>query len=95
MEDYVFIYFHALPGDYALGDIEDDLDDLLQGTTGRVTGSGMGMEGGNIDIEFEADADVLPKVIYYLTSCGFDGETILDINGERRKLSEIIKQNEG
>lgn len=95
MEDYVFIYFHTLPGDYALGDIEDDLDDLLQGT-GEVTGSGMGMEGGNIDIEFEADAaDGLQKIISYLTSCEFDGETILDINGERQKLSDVIKQNEG
>lgn len=91
MENYVFIYFHTLPGDYVLGDMEDDLDDLLQGT-GEVTGSGMGIGGGNIDIEFDADPDVLQKIISYLTSCGFDGETILDINGERRKLSDIKKQ---
>ncbi|MDE6220168.1 MAG: hypothetical protein K2G51_07065 [Lachnospiraceae bacterium] len=88
MESYVYIYFQELPADYALGDIEDDLDDLLAGV-GEVTGAGLGNTGGNIDIEFSEESDALQTVISCLLSCGFDGETILDINGTRQKLSEL------
>ncbi len=88
MENYVYIYFQELPADYTLGDLEDDLDDLLAGI-GEVTGAGLGNTGGNIDIEFSEDSDSLHKIVSYLLSCGFDSETILDINGDRKKLSEF------
>lgn len=88
MEHFVYIYFHDLPDDSVVGDIEDDLVDLLDGI-GEVTGAGSGITGGNIDIEFSEESDALQKVISYLLSCGFDAETILDINGEQRKLSEL------
>lgn len=88
MENYGYIYFQELPADYTLGDIEDDLDDLLAGT-GEVTGAGLGSTGGNIDIEFSEDSDALHKIVSYLLSCGFDSETILDINRDKRKLSEF------
>lgn len=88
MENYVYIYFQTLPGDYFLGDIEDDLEDLLA-DAGEVTGSGQGNTGGNIDIEYDGSADSLQKIILYLMCRGFDAETILDINGNRKTLSEF------
>ena len=88
LDRYVYIYFQELPADYTLGDIEDDLDDLL-GDMIEVTGTGLGITGGNIDIEYYEKSDALHKILSYLMSCGFDSETILDINGDRKKLSEF------
>ena len=88
MDSYVYIYFQELPADDTLGDIEDDLDDLL-GDMGEVTGAGLGITVGNIDIEYYEESDALQKILSYLVSCGFDPETILDINGDRKKLSEF------
>ncbi|MDE5823150.1 MAG: hypothetical protein K2H91_00470 [Lachnospiraceae bacterium] len=88
LDSYVYIYFQELPADYTLGDIEDDLDDLI-GDMIEVTGTGLGITGGNIDIEYYEKSDALQKILSYLISRGFDSETILDINGDRKKLSEF------
>lgn len=87
MQNYVYIYFKRLPEGYWLDDIEEDLEAIL-GDVGELTGSGFGESGGNIDIEFFNDMDevVLQEIKQYLLGCGFDEDTVWDINGERVKL---------
>lgn len=40
----------------------------------------------NMDIELFVDADVLEDVRSYLLDCGFEKDTILDIDGEHETL---------
>lgn len=85
MNNYIYIYFSKLPDGYVLADIEEDLEEIL-GEAGEVVGSGLGASGGNMDIELFEDADVLEEVRSYLLDCGFEKDTILDIDGERETL---------
>lgn len=87
MESYIYIYYKRIPDGYARDDIEDRLGELLNGR-GEVTGSGMGLNGGNIDIEIENNEvlDILEDIKTYLISCGFDTDTFLDVNGRREML---------
>lgn len=87
MESYIYIYYKQIPNGYAQDDIEDGLEELLDGR-GEVMGSGMGIDGGNIDIEIESNEilDILGDIKAYLISCGFDANTVLDVNGRREML---------
>ncbi len=79
---YLYIYFKRFPEGGFLDEVEDDLVDLLEGT-GEVTGAGLGISGGNIDIEFSGEEEVLQDIKSYLLSYGFDAETVLDVDGKR------------
>ena len=87
MESYIYIYYKRIPDGYARDDIEDKLEELLDGR-GEVTGSGIGIDGGNIDIEIESNEvlDILGDIKAYLISCGFGADTFLDVNGRREVL---------
>lgn len=82
---YLYIYFSRLPERGSLDEVEDDLEELL-GDSGDVTGAGLGVSGGNIDIEFYGEEDALEDIKSYLLSYGFDKETVLDVNGKRMLL---------
>lgn len=85
MEKYINIYFDQMPENHFLDEIEDDLSDLLD-ERGEVTGAGLGVGGGNIDIEIYGEWDVVQEIKSYLISCGFGEDTVLDIGGKREPL---------
>ena len=85
MNNYIYIYFSKLPEGCWLADVEEELEEIL-GEAGEVVGSGFGASGGNIDIELFEDTDVLEDIRSYLLACGFEKDTILDIDGERETL---------
>lgn len=65
-----------------LSGLEDDLDDFL-GAAGEVTGSGMGTEGWNIDLELAAGTDVenwLGQIAGFLQEWGVPEDTYLVIS---------------
>lgn len=84
---YLYIYFSRLPERSSLDEVEDDLEKLL-GENGEVTGAGLGVSGGNIDIELYGEEDVLQDIKSYLLAYGFSAETVLDVNGKRMLLGK-------
>ena len=79
----IFVYF-SLSEEIYLGELEDTIDDLL-GDNGEVTGSGIGINGGNIDIEIY-DKTVLDILIEELRKQNLPSDTYLVIDGNRKDL---------
>ena len=79
----VYIYF-VLNDEVLIDELEDNIDELL-GCNGEVTGSGMGIKGGNIDIEIY-DKNFLDILVKELHSLKLPKDTYLVIDGKRKNL---------
>lgn len=79
----VFIYFEP-EENVNIGDLEDEIDKIL-GDKGEVTGSGMGISGGNIDVEL-FDKNILEDFLKELRELDFPQDAYYIIDGVRNKL---------
>jgi hypothetical protein len=74
-----------------LGNLEDDLDDLLSGA-GEVTGGGAGEMGWNIDVELEDTASVetwTPRLAEFLRGWGVPQDTFFEVISDRSEPRRI------
>ena len=79
----IFIYFE-LEGDVDIDDLEEEIDEIL-GDKGEVTGRGMGISGGNIDVEL-FDETILENFLKELRELEFPQDAYYVIDGVRNKL---------
>lgn len=88
MEFYLyFAYEEAVD----LDDLEEAIDALL-GDTGEVTGRGMGISGGNIDIEVY-DKEILVHLLEGLRRLKLPKDTYYVMNGVKKELFPVRKHN--
>lgn len=79
----IYIYF-AFQEEINIDDLEDEVDKLL-GDKGEVTGRGMGISGGNIDVELY-DEKKLKHFLGELHELKFPNDTYYVIDGVRKEL---------
>lgn len=79
----IYIYFE-LKEDVDIDDLEEEIDDILE-DKGEVTGRGMGISGGNIDVEI-FDETILENFLKELRELEFPQDTYYVIDGVRNKL---------
>lgn len=79
----IFIYF-GFDEDIDIDDLEESIDEIL-GDEGEVTGRGMGISGGNIDVEL-FDESILEDFLKALQDLEFPQDTYYVINGEKNNL---------
>lgn len=79
----IFIYF-GLNEDIDIDDLEENIDEILC-DEGEVTGRGMGIAGGNIDVEL-FDESILEVFLKKLRDLEFPQDTYYVINGEKSNL---------
>lgn len=77
----IYIYFGQVED---IGDLEDRIDEVL-GDRGEVTGSGIGVSGGNIDIELY-DETMLEYFLDAIRELEFLTNTYYVIDGIRKAL---------
>lgn len=79
----IFIYF-GFNEDIDIDDLEESIDEIL-GDEGEVTGRGMGISGGNIDVELFHES-ILKDFLQELQNLEFPQDTYYVINGEKNNL---------
>ncbi len=79
----IYIYF-GLEEDVDIDDLEEEIDEIL-GDKGEVTGRGMGISGGNIDVELYNET-ILEHFLEELRELEFPKETYYVIDGVRKNL---------
>ena len=79
----IFIYFE-LNEDIDIDYLEESIDEVL-GDEGEVTGRGMGVSGGNLDIELFKET-ILEDFLKKLRELEFPQDTYYVINGEKTNL---------
>lgn len=79
----IFIYFE-LNEDIDIDYLEESIDEVL-GDEGEVTGRGMGVSGGNLDIELFKET-ILEDFLKKLRELEFPQDTYYVINGEKNNL---------
>lgn len=79
----IYIYF-SLENEVDIDEMEDKIDEIL-GNKGEVTGSGMGIMGGNIDIEIY-DTTIIDILLEELTKLGLPYDTYLITDGVKKNL---------
>lgn len=79
----IFIYFE-LNEDIDIDDLEESIDEIL-GDEGEVTGRGMGISGGNLDIELFEET-ILEDFLKKLRELEFPQDTYYVIHGEKTNL---------
>lgn len=79
----IYIYFGSKE-EVNIGDLEDKIDEILD-DKGEVTGSGMGTNGGNLDIEVY-DKNIFDNLLIELTKLEFPNDTYLIIDGIKKNL---------
>ena len=79
----IFIYF-KLNRDIDIDDLEESIEEIL-GDEGEVTGSGMGISGGNLDIELW-DETILEDFLKKLRELEFPQDTYYVINDKKTNL---------
>ena len=79
----IFVYF-KLEEKVDIEDLEEKIDEIL-GDKGEVTGRGMGISGGNIDIEL-FDETILENILKELRELEFPQDVYYVIDGIRNNL---------
>jgi len=79
----IFIYFE-LEEDVDIDDLEEEIDEIL-GDEGEVTGRGMGISGGNIDVEL-FDETILEDFLKALRKLEFPQDAYYVIDGVSNNL---------
>ena len=79
----IYIYFEP-EEDVDIDDLEEEIDEILE-DKGEVTGRGMGISGGNIDVEL-FDETILESFLKELQELEFPQDTYYVIDGVRNKL---------
>ncbi len=93
MDSYAFIYFEGeLPGNICRDDIEDSLEFTFK-DCGEITGAGSGIDGCNLDIEFDENKVQPDKVLEIIKEVLQEFKLSISITINIGKTYELNRKN--